>query len=145
MLFSPSQGEQDATELADWILQDQLPVRMQIQLHKVLWGNTPGNNALLPCLAGADLGKGVCRTSNKELRLSDVRMRTYKATPSLRERAGRGDNINAMKKAVVLLSGGLDSITALSLAQEQGFDCYALSLDYGQRHNAELAAAQQLA
>ena len=50
-----------------------------------------------------------------------------------------------MPKAVVLLSGGLDSITALALAQEQGFDCYALSLDYGQRHNAELAAAQRLA
>ena len=50
-----------------------------------------------------------------------------------------------MSKAVVLLSGGLDSITALALAQEQGFDCYALSLDYGQRHNAELAAAQRLA
>ena len=49
-----------------------------------------------------------------------------------------------MSKAVVLLSGGLDSITALALAQEQGFDCYALSLDYGQRHNAELAAAQRL-
>jgi 7-carboxy-7-deazaguanine synthase len=42
VLFSPSAGEQDATELADWILQDQLPVRMQIQLHKVLWGNTRG-------------------------------------------------------------------------------------------------------
>ena len=42
VLFSPSQGEQDATELADWILQDQLPVRMQLQLHKLLWGNEPG-------------------------------------------------------------------------------------------------------
>lgn len=42
VLFSPSQGEQDATELADWILQDRLPVRMQIQLHKVLWGSEPG-------------------------------------------------------------------------------------------------------
>lgn len=42
VLFSPSQGEQNATELADWILQDQLPVRLQIQLHKLLWGNTPG-------------------------------------------------------------------------------------------------------
>ena len=41
-LFSPSQGEQDATELADWILQDQLAVRMQLQLHKLLWGNEPG-------------------------------------------------------------------------------------------------------
>lgn len=50
-----------------------------------------------------------------------------------------------MKKAVVLLSGGLDSITALALAQEQGFACYALSLDYGQRHNAELDAARRLA
>jgi 7-carboxy-7-deazaguanine synthase len=42
VLFSPSFGQQDATELADWILQDQLPVRMQIQLHKYLWGTGPG-------------------------------------------------------------------------------------------------------
>ena len=42
VLFSPSQGELEATELANWILQDQLPVRMQIQLHKLLWGNKPG-------------------------------------------------------------------------------------------------------
>ncbi len=42
VLFSPSQGEQDATELADWILEDRLPVRLQIQLHKLLWGNQPG-------------------------------------------------------------------------------------------------------
>ena len=42
VLFSPSFGQQDATELADWILQDQLPVRMQIQLHKYLWGTEPG-------------------------------------------------------------------------------------------------------
>jgi 7-cyano-7-deazaguanine synthase len=50
-----------------------------------------------------------------------------------------------MTKAVVLLSGGLDSLTTLALAQEQGFDCHALSLDYGQRHTAELAAARRLA
>jgi 7-cyano-7-deazaguanine synthase len=50
-----------------------------------------------------------------------------------------------LKKAVVLLSGGLDSITVLAIAQEQGFDCYALSLDYGQRHAAELQAARNLA
>ena len=42
ILLSPSHGQQDATELADWILQDQLPVRMQVQLHKYLWGNEPG-------------------------------------------------------------------------------------------------------
>ena len=41
------------------------------------------------------------------------------------------------KKAIVLLSGGLDSITVLALAKQQGYICYALSFDYGQRHNAE--------
>ena len=50
-----------------------------------------------------------------------------------------------MPKAVVLLSGGLDSATTLALAMEQGFTCYALSLDYGQRPNAELAAAKRIA
>ena len=48
-------------------------------------------------------------------------------------------------KAVVLLSGGLDSATALAIAREQGFDCYALSIDYGQRHHAELDAARRVA
>ena len=42
VLFSPSHGQQDATELADWILADQLPVRLQVQLHKILWGDRPG-------------------------------------------------------------------------------------------------------
>ena len=42
ILFSPCQGRQDATELADWVLEDRLPVRFQIQLHKFLWGNAPG-------------------------------------------------------------------------------------------------------
>lgn len=50
-----------------------------------------------------------------------------------------------MKNAVVLLSGGLDSATVLAMARAQGFVCYALSVDYGQRHHAELAAAQRVA
>ena len=49
------------------------------------------------------------------------------------------------KKAIILLSGGLDSITVLALAKQQGYICYALSFDYGQRHNAELIAATQIA
>lgn len=49
------------------------------------------------------------------------------------------------KQAIVLLSGGLDSITVLALAQQQAYDCYALSFDYGQRHNAELIAASEIA
>ncbi len=49
------------------------------------------------------------------------------------------------KKAIILLSGGLDSITVLALAKQQGYICYALSFDYGQKHNAELIAAAQIA
>ena len=48
-------------------------------------------------------------------------------------------------KAVILLSGGLDSSTVLYLAKSEGYDCYALSFDYQQRHRRELAAAQTIA
>ena len=47
-------------------------------------------------------------------------------------------------KAVVLLSGGLDSATALAIAKDQGFDCYVLSFDYGQRSLTELNAARKV-
>ncbi|MDN5881610.1 MAG: 7-cyano-7-deazaguanine synthase QueC [Nitrosospira sp.] len=49
-----------------------------------------------------------------------------------------------MVKAVVLLSGGLDSATTLAVARSSGYECYALSVDYGQRHGSELAAAKKL-
>ncbi len=48
-------------------------------------------------------------------------------------------------KAVILVSGGLDSATILAMAQAQGFACYALAFDYGQRHRVELDAAQRVA
>lgn len=48
-------------------------------------------------------------------------------------------------KAIVLLSGGMDSATCLAIARSQGYDCYALSFRYGQRHRAELTAAQTIA
>ncbi|HSW12707.1 MAG TPA: 7-cyano-7-deazaguanine synthase QueC [Solimonas sp.] len=48
------------------------------------------------------------------------------------------------RRAVVLLSGGLDSATVLAIAREQGYECYALSVSYGQRHIAELRAADRV-
>jgi len=49
------------------------------------------------------------------------------------------------KKAVILLSGGLDSATIIALAKQEGYDLYALSFDYGQRHKVELEAAKKIA
>lgn len=49
------------------------------------------------------------------------------------------------KKAVVLLSGGLDSATVVAMAKAQGYSCYTMSFDYGQRHRAELQAAERVA
>ena len=53
--------------------------------------------------------------------------------------------MSTLKKAVCLLSGGLDSSTCLALASREGYACYALSFDYGQRHKRELEAAAQVA
>ncbi|MCS5591454.1 MAG: 7-cyano-7-deazaguanine synthase QueC [Gammaproteobacteria bacterium] len=50
-----------------------------------------------------------------------------------------------MSKALVLLSGGLDSTTVLAIAQSQGFECYALSFDYGQKQRSELVSAKKIA
>ncbi|MAT94826.1 MAG: 7-cyano-7-deazaguanine synthase QueC [Halioglobus sp.] len=52
--------------------------------------------------------------------------------------------MSARAKAVVLVSGGLDSTTVLAMARARGFACYTLSFDYGQRHRAELAAAERV-
>lgn len=50
-----------------------------------------------------------------------------------------------MKKAIVLLSGGVDSATTLAIARSEGYDCYALSFDYGQRHSLEIESAKRVA
>lgn len=50
----------------------------------------------------------------------------------------------SQKKAVILVSGGLDSTTVTAIAKAQGFECYTLSFDYGQRHRAELIAADRV-
>jgi 7-cyano-7-deazaguanine synthase len=57
----------------------------------------------------------------------------------------RDSDPSVRPRAVILLSGGLDSTTCLAIAREQGFDCYALSVAYGQRHAAELTASRRIA
>ncbi len=59
--------------------------------------------------------------------------------------AGSDTAVPNGKRAVVLLSGGVDSATTLAIARDRGFACYALSFDYGQRHRLELVAARRVA
>ena len=68
-----------------------------------------------------------------------------KNLPSLTESEPRTKRLDEHRGGVVLLSGGLDSATVLAIAIAQGLDCYALTIDYGQRHHAELAAARRTA
>jgi 7-cyano-7-deazaguanine synthase len=53
--------------------------------------------------------------------------------------------MSSLKRAIILLSGGLDSATVLAIARSTGYECYALSVEYGQRHRAELDAAKRVA
>ena len=59
--------------------------------------------------------------------------------------ADMSDETMIEKRAVILLSGGLDSATVVAMAREQGYACYTMSFDYGQRHRAELDAAARVA
>lgn len=62
------------------------------------------------------------------------------------EMAGRSQSQGATeKRAVILLSGGLDSATVVAMARAEGYRCYTMSFDYGQRHRAELQAAERVA
>ena len=47
------------------------------------------------------------------------------------------------KKAIILLSGGLDSTTVLAIAKSQGYECYAMTINYQQRHSSEIKAAKK--
>ena len=55
-----------------------------------------------------------------------------------------GEQMGEQKRAVILVSGGLDSTTVLAMARQQGYACYTLSFDYGQRNRAELLAAERV-
>ena len=75
--------------------------------------------------------------------LMDARSARYNTVRFLSER--RMSHDSPQPKAVCLLSGGLDSSTCLAIARQQGFKCYCLSFDYGQRHRVELEAAARIA
>src|SRR5204862_886874 len=64
------------------------------------------------------------------------------ASPAAQSPLGQRSREVTMTRAVVLLSGGLDSATALAIARARGDQCYTLAFDYGQRHRVELAAAR---
>src|SRR5450759_2702621 len=64
---------------------------------------------------------------------------------SLSRLVHKSESQTPMTRAIVLLSGGLDSATTMLIAREQGFEVFALSFDYGQRHRVELERARQLA
>ncbi len=59
--------------------------------------------------------------------------------------SSKGGGMTEKRKGVVLLSGGLDSSTTLAIARDQGYELYAISFDYGQKHRFELASARKLA
>lgn len=63
----------------------------------------------------------------------------------IRNRAARSNAMPVDRKAVVLLSGGLDSTTTLAIARSQGYSCYAMTFRYGQRHEAEIECAKRVA
>jgi len=71
---------------------------------------------------------------------------SWRAHWRLRHHAGDAcdGGVRKITKAVVLLSGGLDSLTCLALAQSQGYETYPISFDYGQKHRAELKAAEAI-
>jgi 7-cyano-7-deazaguanine synthase len=119
LLLSPVSGTLDPQVLASWILEDRLNVRLQLQLHKIVWPE------------GEKKSGDISRIGN--------RIRKSRAT--------RGKRILSPEtpRAVVLLSGGLDSTTALALAKKDGFEIYALTFNYGQKHAIEVNRARRIA
>src|ERR1017187_779923 len=77
----------------------------------------------------------------------DIARQVARALPTAvaQNPVGRGARALNLKKAVVLLSGGLDSATVLASARSEGYECHCLSVDYHQRHVAELHAADRVA
>lgn len=85
-------------------------------------------------------------SSEQETRDPQANAAAYEGSVSrLAETEPRGVRLEERGGAVVLLSGGLDSATVLAIARAEGLDCYALTVDYGQRHHAEIAAARRTA
>src|SRR3569833_3112428 len=89
-----------------------------------------------------------CRRANSRTGSSPIACRCVSScncTNTCGAMNAAADDNARVPKAVVLVSGGLDSATVLALARAEGYACHALSFDYGQRHRAELAAAARIA
>src|SRR5262249_59393569 len=97
----------------------------------------------LPPPAGSDRARGVDRA--RSLGGRDVHAPRFPLlSPPPHHAVGRPAGGVVAPRAVVLLSGGLDSTATLAIARAEGYECSALSFDYGQRHVPELEAAQHV-
>ena len=88
---------------------------------------------------GLDSGIFACRPS------TSLRTALSKQSASKGRKAEQKTGMTDAKKAVVLLSGGIDSAATLFIAKERGYKCYPLLFDYGQRHKKELISARRIA
>lgn len=135
-------------EIAEWILADDLSVRLQPQIHKFIWGENGDRPHFCvdhceerdcsPVIAGSEIPRLSLRGKKSRSNLQlETDSEISEQDPQSRDRLGT--------RAVVLLSGGIDSSTTLAIVKESGFELYALTFDYGQRNNIELESARKVA
>src|SRR5688572_6320549 len=110
--------------------------------------HTPDDDTLIRAVAAREVasrGQGSSRGQSASGGASAAQSPSQANARTEGSRSEAPSRLDAPRRAVVLLSGGLDSATTLAVARSQDFECFALSVEYGQRHSAELDAALKVA